>query len=322
MKKATLIAAAGIVALAAQAQYQVNPSTEVVVKGGVKYVDYITLSDGAINELKAGGATVDYIGPDSDNGRNLWYWESGAGNYTFAPGDESFPRVDMEEGGYISVVVTSFGWSGAGLNVAADKGLDLSKFDDNTMFHMAYMTPTGNGPASIALILFDGEQTVDNKVVKSDPVKCALGDAFNDNGAIFPSIGAKITDDWQGVEISLGDLKKLWPTFNLQNKTNWAGNLFSWLGGGIQGQSMAFDAIYFYNRADGSGVNDLAADSNVDFVVTANTVNVMGANGIKLYNLAGQLVKSTEGTTLGISGLDKGVYIVNSANKTKKIVVK
>ena len=48
----------------------------------------------------------------------------------------------------------------------------------------------------------------------------------------------------------------------------------------------------------------------------------MGANGIQLYNIAGQLVKATEGTTLGLDNLAKGVYVAKAANKTRKIVVK
>lgn len=313
MKKFTLIAAAVMTAVAAQAQYTVNPSTEEVIKGGVSTVDYIVLSDGAIADFQKAGAKMNYVGPSPEEGRNLWYWESGTGNFTFAPGDESYPRVDMEEGGYISVAVTSFGWSGAGLNVAADNGIDVSNLDENSMFHIAYMTPTNNGPASIAVILFDG--------TGSAPAKFAIGDAFNDNGTIFPSVGPKINDDWQGVEISLGNLKKLWPTFDLQNKSKWDGNLFSWLGGGVQGQTMAFDAVYFYNRASEAGIDAVEGEA-VDFVVTANTVNVMGANGIRLYNLAGQLVKATEGSTLGIDNLAKGVYVAQAAGKTSKIVVK
>ena len=56
--------------------------------------------------------------------------------------------------------------------------------------------------------------------------------------------------------------------------------------------------------------------------MTANTVNVAGANGIELYNLGGQLVKKTAGTTLGLSNLAKGVYVAKSGNQAKKIVVK
>lgn len=308
MKKFTLVAAAVFAAVAAQAQYTINPSTEEVVKGGVSSVDYIVLSDGAVAELTKAGAQMNFIGPDPANGRNLWYWSG------LVPADESNPRVDMEEGGYVSVEVTAEeGWSGAGFAVAAP-GINISDLNEESIFHLAYMTPTNNAPASVAVILLDGADK------GSQPAKFALGDAFNDNGIIFPSLGPSLTDEWQGIEISLANLKKLWPTFDLQNKAAWEGNVMSWLGGGVKGKTIAFDAMYFYNRG-GAGIDVVEGDA-AQFVVTANTVSVMGANGIQLYNIAGQLVKATEGTTVGIDSLAKGVYIVKAANMTKKIIVK
>lgn len=308
MKKLTFLALAAALATSANAQYQVDPSTQTVIDGGVSSVDYILLSDGAVADFTSAGAKVTYLGPSPDEGRNLWYWDG------LTPADDSFPRVDMEEGGYTSVQVTgTAGWSGAGFNIANSPGVDLSHFDENTRFHLAYMSPTGNGPASIAVILLDNG---DNG---SQPAKFALGDAFNDNGVIFPSVGAKINDDWQGIDITLGDLKKLWPTFDLQNKSAWGGNIFSWLGGNVAGQTMAFDAMYFYN-AGNSGVAEVGAD-NATFIVTANTVNSTAA-GIELYDLNGRKVKATASTTLGISDLSAGIYVAKSGNAVKKIVVK
>ncbi|MDE6137598.1 MAG: hypothetical protein K2F97_09000, partial [Muribaculaceae bacterium] len=181
MKKFTLIAAAGMLALSAQAQYQVDPSTSVVKAQNPSAVDYIILSDGGIAELTAAGAKMTYIGPSAEEGRNLWYWAG------LAPGDESYPRVDMEEGGYASLSVTGdAGWSGGGFAINGPKsetagaGVNLSHFDDNTRFHLAYFSPSGNAPASIALILLDDGAN------GSDPAKVALGDACNDNGVSCP----------------------------------------------------------------------------------------------------------------------------------------
>lgn len=307
MKKILLFAACGMMAVSVSAQYQVNPSTAEVLKGGVSSVTYITLSDAAIAQFEAAGAKTLYVGPDPDNGRNLWYWDS-----TLNPSDDSTPRVDNEEGGYISVEVTDKGWSGAG--VAIDNGVDLGNFTDDTHFHLAYFTPTNNAPASIAIILLDQEKN------GSVPAKVAVGESFNDNGTVFPTIGAKATDEWQGIDITLGNLKKLWPNFKPINLNSWTGNIFSFLGGGVQGTTFAFDAVYFYNTKEG-GVKGVATDA-ADFIVTGNTVNVLGGNGIALYNLAGQKVKATEGTTLGLNNLAKGIYVAKSGNKAVKVVVK
>lgn len=309
MKKFTLIAAGTLVAMAAQAQYTCDPSTETIINAGAKTVDYIVLSDDAINDLKNAGATLNYCGPSPDEGRNLWYWNG------FNPGDESFPRVDMAEGGYVSVEIAAGAtWSGAGFAVAAP-GLNLSHFNDNTRFHLAYMSPSGNGPASIALIVLDKAEN------QSNPAKIALGTAYNDNGAIYPAVGPAINDDWQGIDISFADLKKLYPSFSPAHLDGWEGNILSWLAGSVAGQTLAFDAVYFYTT-ETTGIEAVDVVSDIDFVVTGNTVNVNGAYGMVLYNLTGKAVKSTDGTVLGVNDLTPGVYVVKAGNKARKIVVR
>lgn len=307
MKKLSLLALCALTAATAAAQYTVDPSNSVVIDKAPSNVDYIVLSDGAIAQFEAKGAKVEYVGPAAELGRNLWYWDQ-----TFAAGDESTPRVDFEEGGYISVIVGNVGWSGAGEAVDAP-GLDLSHFNSETRFHLAYMTPTGNGPASIAFILLDKSDK------GSTPAKFSVGNPFNDNGVVYPAIGPAINDDWQAIDISLGDLKKLWPDFNMANLSAWDGNLFCWLGGGVQGQSMAFDAVYFYNLGE-SGVQGVAED--MPLVITGRTINASGAASIELYDLAGRKVRSAKGSVMGLEGLAMGVYAVKAGNRTAKVVVK
>lgn len=307
MKKFTLIAAAVCAAFAAQAQYAVDPSNDLVKEKGPKSLDWLVLSEEAVQAFTAQGAKVQHMGPDEIT-RHFYVWEG-----TFNGATCTIPRVDFEEGDPIALEVSNVGWSGAGFAIDAP-GVSTTHFTDNTRFHLAYYTPTKNAPASVAIILLDD----DNKT----PAKFALGDPFNDNGAIFPAIGPKANDDWQGIDISLGDLKKLYPTFNYRTVADWGGNMVAVLGGGVQGQTIALDAVYFYST-ESAGLNEIGADSNnVDFVVTDNTVNVMGANGIVLYNMAGVAVKSTNGTTLGINGLPAGVYVAKAAGKTCKVVVK
>ena len=310
MKKFTLIMTGALMAVAAQAQYSVNPSTSVVAEQGPKWVDYVVLSDDGIKDFTDAGAAITYVGPDPDAGRNLWYWDN-----TFLPGSEDYPRVDMAEGGYVSLEVSTIGWSGAGFAVS-DPGINLEGYNENTRFHCAYMTPSGNGPASVAFIICDGD------LEGSAPAKVAVGTSFNDGGVIYPTIGPALNDDWQGIDISFADLKKQWPTFNVVAENGWKGNLISILGGGVAGQTLAFDAMYFYSTESKAGVADAELDNSSDFVVTKNTVNVMNGNGITLYNLAGQVVKTTEGTTLGISNLQNGVYIARSGKLACKVVVK
>ena len=306
MQKITLIAAAALAALSTSAQYTCNPTVETVLaKGKVSQVMPVALDEGALAKFEAQGANVTSAAPnDADN--NLWVWDN-----TLQAGDATNPGVGDHFDGYASFTVGTLGWSGAGYNCTA---LNTEWWNADTRFHIAYMSP-GTAPASIAIIVADGGD------MGSQPAKVALGDAFNDNGAIFPAVGPKAGDDWQGIDISFSDLKKLYPTFDWKAVKEWKGNIMSFLAGGVTGQAFAFDAIYFYQLGDGSGINGISADE-AEWVVTANTVNVAGANGIELYNLGGQLVKKTAGTTLGLSNLAKGVYVAKSGNQAKKIVVK
>lgn len=319
MKKFTLAAAAALTAVAAQAQYNVDPTIENVIKGGVATVDCIFLPEGGVADFEKAGATVNNLGPD-DVTRHLYVWDGTFNAYT-----TNTPPVDFYEGGYVALEVASAGWSGAGVTID-EPGVNLSHMDDNTIFHMAYMTPSKNAPASVAIILLDGKVNINGTPVANKPAKIALGEPYVDGGSTYPTIGAVATDEWQGIEISLGALKKFWPDFDfnsLSSRDGWYGNIFSFLAGGVAGKTIAFDAVYFYNReGKGDAGVDAVEGESADFVVTANTVNVMGANGIQLYNLAGQLVKATEGTTLGLDNLAAGVYVAKAANKTRKIIVK
>lgn len=309
MKKVTLLAMSALVALGASAQYSVDPTTKDVIAKNPKTVEFIVLSENAQEQFKNAGATLQNWGPDDVN-RFLYIWDD-----TMQGGDGSYPGVDMEEGDYPSLVVGSIGWSGAGYFITPGTGSSCEMFNEDTRFHLAYMSPNANAPQSIALIIGD----CNKEVPGFTPAKVAVGTAFNDGGTIFPTIGPAANDDWQGVDISFADLKKLWPEFNWVQSENFGGNAFSFLAGGVTGQGFAFDTVYFYNTGE-AGIAD--AQVEVDFIVTDNTVNVNNGNGIVLYNLAGQVVKSTEGCVLGINNVQGGVYIARSGNKAQKVVVR
>lgn len=322
MKKLTLLGALVLMAGAANAQYSVDPSTSVVLgKGPVTYLGAIALDAKAVDQFKAQGANVQEYGPDGVE-RNLWVWEN-----TFEAGSTTIPGVDDQMDGYTSLVVTNVGWSGAGWNIlgTADTptpgtGVNTTAWNDNTRFHLAYYSPATLCP-SVAIIIADGKAKVGGADVVSAPAKVSLGAAFVDNGTQMPSVAPAPTDDWQGLDISFGDLKKFWPAFAPLATEGWGGNIMSLLAGGVAGQSIALDAVYFYNQGE-SGVEGVEADA-ASWTVTKSTVNLNGgANGIELYNLAGQLVKSTNGCVLGLNGLAQGVYVARSAKSAVKVVVK
>ena len=307
MKKLSLAAMGAVMALGANAQgYQCDPSNNPIIEKNVSEVGYIVLSDHAVASFEAKGAKLQYIGPDGASApRPLYYWAG------IAPGDDSQPRVDFDEGGYISLkVLGNAGWSGGGIAVV--EPLDLSMINDETRFHMAYMTPTENAPESVCFILLDKPE------LGSTPGKFAIGANYNDNGTIIPTMGA-ITSEWQGIDFSVNDLRKLWPAFNPNHLEAWEGNLLSFLAGNVKDTSFAIDACYFYN-VDESGIADTVAD-NAGLVVGNRTVSAP-AGGIELFDMAGRMIRSTKGTVLGLDGLASGVYMVRSGKNVEKITVR
>lgn len=310
MKKFTLFAAAAVCAVCANAQYTTAEpyANQSVVAGQVATFDVVSACDGVLAGLEGAGQKVNDIRVDDTN-RFLYVWDN-----TFVGGDGSYPGVgysDFQYDGYMSLNVGEVGWSGAGYFISEAAGFNNKHWTDQTRFHIAARTASV-APASVALIIGDGDPA------GSSPAKFALGESFNDGGAIYPTIGAGLSDEWVGYSISFADLKKLYPTFAYVGVDAWQGNIFSFLGGGVSGQNISFDCVYFYTPGDDSGVAAVADDAN--FVVTRNTVNVANGNGIQLYDLSGRMIKSVEGTTLGISELGSGIYVAKSGNSVKKIV--
>lgn len=310
MKKFSLFAAAAVCALGASAQYTtatpyVNQS---VTPGQTATFDLILAAEAVVTGLENADQKVNDWRVDDTN-RFLYVWDG-----TFVGGDGSFPGVgynDFQFDGYSSLNVGNVGWSGAGFFVDENAGVNTQHWNDNTMFHVAVRTAT-TAPSSVAFVIADG----DNE--GSSPAKVALGDSFNDGGAIYPTIGPKLTDEWVGTAISFADLKKFYPSFNYVNAAAWKGNIVSILGGGVEGQNISLDAMYFYTPGNAEGAVD-AVEADAQFVITRNTVNVANGNGIEIYDLSGRLIKSAEGTTLGISELGSGVYVAKSGNKAVKI---
>lgn len=309
MKKFTLVAFAAAATLGASAQYTTaTPYMEPIVKAGAKVLDAIVCDNASLDAARAAGVKVNDYRVDDVN-RFFYIWDG-----TFEAGDGSYPGIgynDFQFDGYTAVNVTTMGWSGAGFCFVVPG--DLSHFNENTRFHVAYRSQ--NAPNSIALIIADGKQAG----ATSAPAKVALGDPFNDNGAIYPAIGPKASEEWQAIDISFSDLKKLYPSFDFNAGPSWEGNILAILAGGVQGTGVSLDAVYFYSNSEGSGVE--AIENDAEFFVTRNTVNST-VNGIELYDLAGRRVAATAGTVLGLDELSNGVYVAKSGKKAQKVVVR
>lgn len=316
MKKVFLLSSVAALALAANAQYTCNPETSVVAANKLSSVEYLILPDASVAELQQAGAKCTYIGPD-DVTRFLYIWENTMNGY-----DASMPGPDMQEGTYASFNITNPDWFGAGYFISKNAEVDFTGFNEETRFHIAYMTPSNSAPSAMYLTILDGDAPKDenDNVIgpkASEPAQVSIGTTWKSAPLVAPAF----TDDWQGIDISFADLKKLCPSFSLNEMKNWAGNVLAFGGDAAQGRTFSLDNAYFYNLGDNSGVSNVAADK-ASFLYTGKTVNLNGASGIELYNLNGQLVKKTNGSVLGTDSLNPGVYMARSGKTVCKIIVK
>lgn len=317
MKKFTLFAAFAALAVSASAQYTTTtPYVDQSVEAGKTQIfDLILGTDEVIAALEAAGQKVNDLRMNDDT-RNLFIWPGGE---TFAGGDGSYPGVgytDLAEGGYVCLDVTGFqGWSGAGFNLGDANQFSTMHWSDETRFHIAVRST--NAPVAVGFNIVDGK-AADGAV--SSPANVTLGsEPFVGDAGSFPVIGPRLTDEWQGIDISFADLKKVYPSFNYQKTTNWTGNILAFLAGGVAGQNLSMDALYFHTPYEGDAAVK-GVESDTQFVVTSNTINVVNAQSIELYDLSGRLIKSANGSVLGISELGNGIYVAKSGNAVKKIM--
>lgn len=322
MKKFTLLATMALAAVSANAQYTSDATTEAISNANPKaYFDIVAMQDACIDKLAAAGHKVQAVGPNNEL-RNLWYWEGTVDN-TAVPATPGIGWNDTELNfdGAVSVEITgAANWSGLGYAIdpaetPAD-GVDFTHFTEKTRFHAGFMT-VGTAPASLGVTILDDDKN------GCPPAKLAVGDPFNDNGVIFPSIAPKINEDWQCVDISFSDIMKIYPQFNyiVDKKQNWKGNVMAMLGGAVKGQSWAWDAVYFYTPGEDDGVEGIVAD-RFDIVYTGRTINASGASSIALYDMSGKAVKRSNSAILGTDGVAPGIYVVKAGNSVAKIVVR
>ena len=230
--------------------YVSSPGNECLAN--VSWAAPILLDKESISDLQDKGVSVTDMTVNYEMGRNLYIWEN------------TFYGYDTYDYDCVSLEVANQGWSGAGFNIAYP-GVNLSQINDDTHLHFSYRTPSGYAPESIGILLMDGYRNSDNHdVVK--PLRFAVGEPFNDgSGITFPSIGPKASEEWIGIDITIGQLKQLWPDADINNLSYFDGNIFSFLAGGLAHSTLELKNIYFYNEKKNT--------PGVDFYITGRNVN-------------------------------------------------
>lgn len=191
---------------------------------------------------------------DQSGSKNLYVWEN-----TYAAGatqGKNFYGVTGE--GWVSMTVTSVGWSGMGYSCGwggakptpagkeaeqTEAMNDLNKLaaimdaPDDYYFHIA-MKSTDN--ASHMLYLNGANNTKGGVCIGSS--------TFNDNGATYPAYTDFTRNgDWGEIEIPMSYFTKQGLIYSTNNTAGI--NVLSILSGGVSGTQLQFDACFIYKKA-------------------------------------------------------------------------
>ena len=233
--------------------------------GGDEQINHVSLQGSDYFIIQLGEKEVAQIGgkmvasfaqntADQTGSKNLYVWEK-----TYVAGatqGKNFYGVTGE--GWVSLTVTSVGWSGLGYSCGwgganptpagketeqQEAMADLNKLaaimdaPDDYYFHIA-MKSTDN--ASHLLALNDANNTVGRV--------CIGAAAFNDNGASYPAYADFTRNgDWGEIEIPMSYFTKQGLVYSANNAESI--NVLSILSGGVSGTQLQFDACFIYKKA-------------------------------------------------------------------------
>ena len=209
-----------------------------------------------------------YIGPDGDNGRNLWVWNN---TYDFpdTPDLNSFGIP----GEYMSLEVKDVGWSGLGYNIAAANPVNLSFIDSNWAFHIAVKTQY---KGALMFNLTDGTGTEAHLVFGES------GDTYDEHPAIanFPRDG-----EWYNIDIPMACLEDQFE-FTFAGAASYADkNYFVVCCGGVEGTVVSYDAVFFHGPKVDAGLINQTGEAGIGATLSGG----LQSASAKTYDLCGRV---------------------------------
>ncbi|NME68124.1 Ig-like domain-containing protein [Flammeovirga aprica] len=197
-----------------------------VLQGEDYYV--ISLDETAFATIES-KVTYDLRTDDVD--KNFYIWEN-----TLLAGQPSGNNYFGLEEGWMSLVVGSVGWSGAGYNVGSGFGsIDMTPLYNNPeeyYFHVAMKSAS----ASTVYTLIFSDGIAEAKVVMG---------AGPDGDGVAPYGDFERNGEWQEISIPLTHLHEQGVFYN-QAVSNV--NIFAFLAGGNSGDTVDVDAVFFYKK--------------------------------------------------------------------------
>ena len=167
-----------------------------------------------------------------------------------------------------------------------------------TMLGNAFSKPFSNGDKFTLTVhgvaADESEKTVDVEL------------AYNNNGFYTGATG------WAYVDLSsLGKVNELYFTLDSTDKGSWGMNTPGYF---------CLDKL-MVKEAENTTVNNISAiGGTLSYDRGTAIVSVSESGFIGIYNVAGQLVKSAETTSLNLSDLEHGVYIARCGNQSLKLI--
>ena len=224
----------------------VEASCQVTVKsqggGGGEEIHHVSLEGTDYFVFQMGGQAAEQIADrivadfrPNDNDKNLWVWEN-----TYNAGETSGKNFYGEAEGWVSLQVTSVGWSGCAY--ACDDLNELNKLaaimdaPGDYYLHLA-MKSTDNASH---LLFLDGT---------SGSGKVCIGSAaFVDKGTTYqPYTNFTRNGDWGEIEIPMSYLINQGLVYGNNNPKGL--NVFGFLSGSQTGTMLQFDAAFIYKKA-------------------------------------------------------------------------
>lgn len=200
----------------------------------LKGTEYYPIIMDGVTSVALGSKIKADLRPD-DATKFLYIW-----NETYTAGTSTGPNFYGEVEGWVSLVVGTVGWSGAGFNIkSADNAAALASMKaitDNPDNYYLHIGIKSKDNTTHAIIL--GGQT---------EIKFAVGaSAFIDGDKTYPALADFTRDgEWQEIEIPMKTLTTMGLTYS-----NFATdpNVFAFLSGGTTGKTLDLDAVFIYKK--------------------------------------------------------------------------
>lgn len=220
------------------------------------------------------------------NGGHFYIWD---GTYASQPQPEGVMNSFGGPEGWINLTVGSGGWSGAGFVVDTDGvGADMTILED------------GNWHLHFAMRAKDETADTDHEIGFGEAKFTIGAKKFSDEAAVVLG-NFKRDGEWYSFDIPYSVLKQFNSDLFKGTQSNYTGNLFWFMSGGVYNRQCQIDNVFMWRDKSTTGIDTPTVSEPKKNVVTG----IFDISGRKVQNMS-----------------KPGLYIIRTADKVKKVLVK